>query len=302
VRISTPVLARTAERIVPHAITKAIRSSVRISTPVLARTAKRIVPRAMMKLIRLCNSRVRFAAGVRPLNGDRGEPINREYVNLFLHEVSSVIRGRCLEFQENTYTSRFGADRVRAIDILHKELGNPNATIVADLTKKNGIPSDSFDCIICTYVLHGVFDFEKMVAELHRILKPNGVLLVAVPHIDRLNPELQGLPGFDFEPFWRFTEKGLRILLANHFGAGNVMVRGYGNSLTAAGHLRGLVGRDFTRAEVEYQDPRYAIVLCASGTKRASEVTLSKSLAMFLVTYNIGVAISMSVGGGSLLF
>jgi hypothetical protein len=120
---------------VPHAIKKAIRSE----------TAKRIVPRAMMKLIRICNSRLRFAAGVRPLselNGDRGRPINREYVNLFLHEVSSVIRGRCLEFQENTYTSRFGADRVRAIDILHKELGNPNATIVADLTKKNGIPSD----------------------------------------------------------------------------------------------------------------------------------------------------------------
>ena len=105
--------------------------------------------------------------------------------------------------------------------------------------------------------------FEKMVAELHRILKPNGVLLVAVPHIDRLYPELQG---FGFDAFWRFTKKGLRILLANRFGAGNVMVRGYGNSLTAAGHLRGLVGRDFTRAEVEYQDPRFAIVLCASAT------------------------------------
>jgi SAM-dependent methyltransferase len=265
----------------------------------LARTAKRIVPPAIRKLIRICNSRVKFATGVRPLSDgpwDRGQPIYRDYLELFLHDASSVIRGRCLEFQDDTYTSRFGGDRVSTIDILHRDPGNPNATIVADLTTENGISGDSYDCIICTHVLHGVFDFEKMVAELHRILKPNGVLLVAVPHIVRWNPQSE-----NFDEYWRFTEEGLRILLAKHFGAGNVMVRGYGNSLTAAGSLRGLVARDFTRAEVQYHDSRFAMELCASATKRASEVTLCKSLAMFLVTYDIGEAIRMCMGEGSLL-
>jgi len=237
---------------------------VRISVLELAKTAKQIGPQAVTKLFQICRSRVRFALGVRPLSerwGDRGWPMHRDYLDLFLHEVSSVIRGRCLEFQEDAYTSRFGGDRVSSVDILHRDPGNPNATIVADLTKGNGLPSDFFDCIICTYVLHVVFDFEKMVAELHRILKPNGVLLVAVPHITICYPEHHEL--------WRFTEEGLRLLLASHFGAGNVMVRGYGNSLTAAGWLRGLVARDFTRAELEYHDPRFAMVLCASAIKGA---------------------------------
>ena len=86
-----------------------------------------------------------------------------------------------------------------------------------------------------------------------------GVLLAAVPDITVCYPEHHEL--------WRFTEEGLRLLLEKHFGAGAVTVRGYGNSLTAAGWIRGLAGRDFTRAELAHHDPRFSIMICARAVK-----------------------------------
>src|ERR687894_427089 len=42
---------------------------------------------------------------------DRGTPIDRFYIENFLEEHSSSIRGRVLEISENTYTRRFGGAR-----------------------------------------------------------------------------------------------------------------------------------------------------------------------------------------------
>jgi SAM-dependent methyltransferase len=228
----------------------------------LARRVARVLPVGLVRAVRMVWARARFPFGLRPLAdqwGDRGRPVHREYLEEFLQDVAAAIRGRCLEFQEDSYTTKFGGARVGKLDILHREPGNPNATIVADLTTSNDVPSDAFDCIICTFVLHLVLDCDRMVAELRRVLKPGGVLLVAVPDITVCYPEHGEL--------WRFTEEGLRQLLAKHFGGGAVTVRGYGNSLTAAGWIRGLVGRDFTRSEKAHHDSRFSIMVCARAVK-----------------------------------
>ena len=46
-------------------------------------------------------------------------------------------------------------------------------------------------------------------------------------------------------------------------------MRAYGNSLTAAGDLRALVADEFTKAELEYHDPRFAIIVCARAVKQS---------------------------------
>ncbi|WP_376797507.1 methyltransferase domain-containing protein [Thermogemmatispora sp.] len=208
-------------------------------------------------------SRLKVGFGVEALSYlwgfDRGLPIHRYYLERFLQDNSSDIKGHCLEFQEDSYTSRFGGNAVTKIDILHVDDSNPSATIVADLTKPNDIPSDLFDCIICTHVLHVVSDLEKFVAELHRILKPGGVLLVGVPHISMCDP--------NWHELWRFTPEGLRVVLLSSFGDDNVEVKGYGNSLTAAGEIRGLVKHEFTQSELDYNDPRFSIEVCARAVK-----------------------------------
>ncbi len=208
--------------------------------------------------------RVALGFGVQPRSYlwgfDRGLPIHRYYVEQFLKEFSVDIRGSCLEFQEDSYASRFGGGRVSRLDVLHKDPGNPRATIIADLTHANAIPGGCFDCIICTHVLHVIYDLDKALSELHRILKPAGVLLVALPGLSMCDPKWHEL--------WRFTPEGLRLKLADTFGDENVIIKAYGNSLTAAGEVRGLIANEFTERELNSHDPRFAVEVCARAVKR----------------------------------
>jgi SAM-dependent methyltransferase len=191
---------------------------------------------------------------------DRGQEIARYYVeNIFLKEFQSDIRGHVLEFFSDDYTSRFGAN-VSHVDVLNLEEGLPQTTIRADLTKPNDILDNQFDCIICTHVLHIIYEFDRAIAELHRVLKPGGVLLVAVPHVSMCDP--------GWHELWRFTNEGLNTALARQFDQANISMRAYGNSLTAAGQIRGLAAHEFSKAQLEKHDLRFAVDICARAKKR----------------------------------
>jgi SAM-dependent methyltransferase len=254
----------------PHVCRPLLRRTKALSDRGLE-TARRLLPgavkrraRRFVKLMAILKNRARMAAGLQPLSQvwglDRGLPLHRFYLAQFLEESRSAIRGRCLEFQDDSYTIRYGGAAVTRSDVLHLDHSRPRATIVADLTKPNDVASDVFDCIICTHVLHVVFELDKIVSELYRILKPGGTLVVAVPHISMCGPRSHEI--------WRFTPGGLSALLGKAFGAENVTVRAYGNSLTAAGELRGLVAHEFTESELNHSDPRFAVEVCARATKR----------------------------------
>jgi predicted SAM-dependent methyltransferase len=210
-------------------------------------------------------ARMRLPLGVAPLSycwaHDRGLEIARYYLEReFLSEFSLDIRGHCLEFSSDWYTTRFGGNQVISLDILSKETDNPNATITADLTKSNDIPSNSFDCIICTHVLHVIFEVSQAVSELYRILKPGGVLLVAVPHVSMCDPT--------WHECWRFTQEGLFSVLTTVFSKEDIAMRAYGNSLTAAGEIRGLAAHEFTKRELNHHDERFAVEICARAVKQ----------------------------------
>ena len=213
--------------------------------------------------LRRARARRLMARSVEPLSElwglDRGVPPHRVYLEQFLLRHRSDIRGRVLEFQEDSYATRFGGAAVTRLDILHVEAGNPIATIVADLTKPNDIPSDTFDCIICTHVLHMIFDVEKATREMARLLRPGGVLLAAVP--------MSGMYAPKYRDMWRMTPAGLEELLWRSFGKANVQVEAFGNSLIAAGELRGLVAREFREADVHTHDERFAVEVCGRAVK-----------------------------------
>jgi glycosyltransferase involved in cell wall biosynthesis/SAM-dependent methyltransferase len=225
--------------------------------------AKR-VGRRILRPIRISKARARLTVGVTPLSylwgSDRGLSIHRYYLEEFLKEFAHDIQGHCLEFQNPSYTFRIGGAAVEKLDILHIDATNPLATIVADLTKPNNLPSNRFDCIICTHVLHVIAELDRAVSELYRILKPGGVLLVAVPQISMCDP--------GFHELWRFTPEGLALVLAKAFGKDNVVVKAYGNSLTSAGEIRGLVTHEFNATILNYHDPRFAVEVCARACKR----------------------------------
>jgi hypothetical protein len=70
---------------------------------------------------------------------DRGCPVDRYYIENFLSRQAASIRGRVLEIGDNTYTRRFGAGRVTHSDVLHVKEGNPQATIIGDLTSADHV-------------------------------------------------------------------------------------------------------------------------------------------------------------------
>ena len=214
--------------------------------------------------MRRAKARTRLAVSVRPLSEnwgfDRGLPIHRYYLQQFLQEFRPDVKGHCLEFQHDTYTTQFGGMAVTKVEVLHLDDSNASATLVADLTKSNNLPGNYFDCIICTHVLHVISELDKAVSELYRILKPGGVLLVAVPHISMCDP--------DWHEIWRFTPEGLSVVLAKVFGKANVLIRAYGNSLTAACEIRGLASDELSKGILDDHDSRFAVEVCARAVKR----------------------------------
>ena len=60
--------------------------------------------------------------------------IERYYIEQFLEQNAADIKGRVLEMGDATYIRKFGGDKVTQEDVLNYVEGNPDATIVADLT------------------------------------------------------------------------------------------------------------------------------------------------------------------------
>src|SRR4051812_29789133 len=78
---------------------------------------------------------------------NRGQPIDRYYIEQFLAREAEAIRGHVLEIGHNIYTRKFGGARVEHSDVLYRVPGLSTATIVADLADAPQIPSATFDCI-----------------------------------------------------------------------------------------------------------------------------------------------------------
>ena len=194
---------------------------------------------------------------------DRGQPVDRYYIERFLAAHATDIRGHVLEVKDDRYMRRFGGERVSSSDVLHVVSGNPKATIVADLSDPGTLPPATFDCAIITQVLPFIRDPQAAVHTLHRILAPGGSALVTVPgisQIDRHEMERWG-------DYWRFTSLSARVLFESVFGAEHVTVEVHGNVLAATALLYGLASEELTDAELQTRDPDYEVIIAIRAAK-----------------------------------
>jgi glycosyltransferase involved in cell wall biosynthesis/peptidoglycan/xylan/chitin deacetylase (PgdA/CDA1 family) len=195
---------------------------------------------------------------------DRGRPVDRHYIEAFLAAHAEDVRGRVLEVGERTYTRRFGGDRVTGSDVLHVSEGEPEATIIADLTSAGHVPSEAFDCLIITQTLQLIYDLASAVRTMHRVLAPDGVALVTLPGISQTYDSEWGGSWY-----WNFTELSARRLFENQFGAGNVSVEAHGNVLAAISFLHGLAEEELSPAELGHEDPGYPVTIAVRAVKRS---------------------------------
>jgi glycosyltransferase involved in cell wall biosynthesis len=194
---------------------------------------------------------------------DRGKPIDRYYIENFLVERSSDIRGRVLEIGDNSYTVRFGGAKVSKSDVLHVNAGSPGATIVGDLSDSDVLPSDAFDCIVLTQTLHLIYDMRKALANLARSLKADGVLLVTVPGISPVDRA-----EWRYSWYWSLTELALAQLLAEAFDPRDFFTVKFGNVFAAACFLHGLGLSEVPASKLDVLDPAFPIVIGARAIKR----------------------------------
>jgi ubiquinone/menaquinone biosynthesis C-methylase UbiE len=136
--------------------------------------------------------------------------------------------------------------------------GNPQATIVADLTQADHLPGGRFDCIICTQTLQMIYDVRTALHHLHRLLAPGGVLLATTAGIARTGRR-EGIDAWG--EYWHLTTQSARRLFDEVFPPEAVQVSVYGNVLAAIAFLHGLAAEELRRDELDYSDPDYEVVI-----------------------------------------
>jgi SAM-dependent methyltransferase len=194
---------------------------------------------------------------------DRGQAIDRYYIENFLSRHVADIRGQVLEIGDDRYTQKFGGGAVTRSDVLHLYPGNPGATLIADLAHAGNIAANSFDCIILTQTLQFIYDTRAAIHHLHRILRPEGTLLVTLPGISQISR-------YDMDrwgDFWRFTDLSARRLFEEKFVAESVTVQTYGNVLTAIAFLEGLALEELQPEELDYSDRNFQLVITLRAVK-----------------------------------
>jgi SAM-dependent methyltransferase len=208
----------------------------------------------------------------RPISPDwgmeRGQPIDRYYIERFLLKPASDIQGRVLEIGDNTYTCKFGEERVTESVVLHVAEKKEHVTLIGSLTDTNVFPACSFDCFIVTQTLQTIFDVPFAIRTIHHSLKPGGVALITVPGISKVSR-------YDMERwryYWSFTTGSIEKLLSELFPRDHLQIEVYGNVLTSIAFLHGLATQELSKKELDYCDPDYQLLITVRAVRPLSEI------------------------------
>jgi SAM-dependent methyltransferase len=213
--------------------------------------------------------RVRFGnlRRLKPISGDwgleRGQPIDRYYIEGFLARQAADIQGCVLEIGDNTYTRRFGQEWVSGSVVLHVAEQKEHVTLIGSLTEPNSIPAAAFDCLIVTQTLQFIYDVPTAVRTIYQALKPGGVALITVPGISQISRYDMDRWGH----YWSFTTRSMEGLFGEHFPMANVQIKAHGNVLAAVAFLHGLAAEELAPAELDWVDPEYQLLITVRAVK-----------------------------------
>lgn len=177
---------------------------------------------------------------------DRGKPIDRFFIESFLEQYRDDIHGKCLEVVDDTYIRRFGGDRVTKSDAIdHFPSGRAN--ILGDLRNLSGVIAENvYDCIVLTQTLNVIDEYQAVLAECKRILKPGGVLLVTLPTVS---------PAWNLSiNLWRFTDRSARFVFEQCFHSNALTVMPLGNRLASEYFWLGMSVEDTSKEVLSLRD------------------------------------------------
>ena len=223
--------------------------------PLMRRGARRVVRRLPRPGLSDVWPLRRVTPVSRQFGFDRGLPIDRYYIENFLAAHAHLVSGRVLEVGDDSYTRRFGGDRVTRSDVLNVDASIPGTTLVADLADAAHLPEATFDCLVVTQTLHLVYDLVAAAETLYRVLRPGGTLLLTVPGISPLSADRWAGTWS-----WALTPYSAQRLFSETFGA-EVEVTSHGNVLAAVAFLEGLAAHELRGWELDVVDTQFPVLV-----------------------------------------
>ena len=172
---------------------------------------------------------------------DRGTPIDRYYIEKFLAEQATQVRGRVLEVGDASYSKRFGGNASRSRTCCTSPRGQ-GATIIGDLVDPAALPEAAFECMILTQTLHLIYDMRVAIEHIHRALALVGRAT------DRARDHPAGSREWSETWSWSLTPYSTRRLFAEYFAPHDTLVSAYGNVFAATAFLQGVALKRWTPA------------------------------------------------------
>ena len=138
--------------------------------------------------------------------------LNRRAIFSGLRKYAPMLKGKVLDFGcgNKPYRDLFDAEEYTGIDLEVNE-GHQNPTSDVDVFydgKKIPFADNTFDSVFSSEVFEHVFNLEEMLAELNRVQKPGGLMLITMPFCW---PEHEAP-----NDFGRYTTYGITSLMQKH--------------------------------------------------------------------------------------
>jgi len=154
------------------------------------------------------------AAMARHLEAIRRVKVNHDYAyhsDALLESKLGFMASECdmvLDVGQSTRAriELFQRDRIETMEI---NVGEPMADIIDDICAPNRLQADRYDGIVCLSVLEHVYDPFAAIHEIHRLLRPDGYLLLHLPFLFRYHAPLD----LRFTDGYRFSRDGLAWML-----------------------------------------------------------------------------------------
>lgn len=210
---------------------------------------------------------------LRPLRNGRKlqgtTSVVRYYWANFLERHRTDIRGHGLEVGTTETIQRYGGPALTKADAIDLTAHSPQVTVVADLSRADHLPSDTYDCFIIQFTMTVIYDVEAALYHSIRILEPGGVLLVNFACVDYyLHRGLDMGTGAPLYMFWWFTP----IQVANTLQRLGLAETDYqmdvcGNLFTRLAFQMNLPAEELTQRELDFADPGQPLLICVRIVK-----------------------------------